>query len=272
VNHTHQNAETPSSTTPRNDFAGRVALVPAASRGIGHAVALELVRRGASVTITGRDAAALTAAADDLAARAGTERSRVLTVAGDAGDAEARAEAVQRTVATFGRLDVLVNNVGINSVWGPLVDADLGDVKQMFDVNVVGALGFVQLAWHAWMAEHGGAVVNISSSAALHATGDIGIYGATKLALVRLTEDLALQLGPRVRVNAVAPAVVKTRFAEGLYLGREDEVAQHYPMRRLGVPQDVASLVAFLASDEASWITGETVRIDGGQLVHTVLV
>jgi NAD(P)-dependent dehydrogenase (short-subunit alcohol dehydrogenase family) len=130
----------------------------------------------------------------------------------------------------------------------------------------VAALGFTQLAWKAWMGEHGGAVVNIASVGGIRSTGVIGAYGASKAALIRLTEELAWQLGPKVRVNAVAPAVVKTKFAEALYSGREEEAAQQYPMKRLGTPEDVASLVAFLCSEGASWITGETVRVDGGLL------
>ncbi|RDI17955.1 SDR family oxidoreductase [Lentzea flaviverrucosa] len=245
------------------DFSGKAALVTGASRGIGHGIARELLSRGASVTITGRKADQLDEAAKQLAADTG---GRVLAVAGNAGDDASREEAVARTVEEFGRLDVLVNNTGINPQFGFLVEADLNAVKKIFDVNVVAALGFVQLAWKAWMGEHGGAVVNIASIGGIRSTGVIGAYGASKAALIRLTEELAWQLGPKVRVNAVAPAVVKTKFAEALYVGREEEAAQQYPMKRLGTPEDVASLVAFLCSDGASWITGETVRVDGGLL------
>jgi NAD(P)-dependent dehydrogenase (short-subunit alcohol dehydrogenase family) len=116
------------------------------------------------------------------------------------------------------------------------------------------------------MGEHGGAVVNVASTAGLRSTGVIAAYGASKAALIRLTEELAAQLGPKIRVNAVAPAVVKTKFATALYENREEETARPYPMKRLGNPEDVASLVGFLVSDAASWITGETVRVDGGIL------
>ncbi|SDM02328.1 NAD(P)-dependent dehydrogenase, short-chain alcohol dehydrogenase family [Lentzea albidocapillata subsp. violacea] len=245
------------------DFSGKAALVTGASRGIGHGIARELLSRGASVTITGRKADQLAEAASQLEADTG---GRVLAVAGNAGDDASREEAVARTVEEFGRLDVLVNNTGINPQFGFLMEADLNAVKKIFDVNVVAALGFVQLAWKAWMSEHGGAVVNIASVGGIRSTGVIGAYGASKAALIRLTEELAWQLGPKVRVNAVAPAVVKTKFAEALYVGREEEAAQQYPMKRLGTPEDVASLVAFLCSDGASWITGETVRVDGGLL------
>jgi NAD(P)-dependent dehydrogenase (short-subunit alcohol dehydrogenase family) len=241
------------------DFSGKTALVTGASRGIGLGIARELLARGASVTITGRKADQLTAAAQELG-------GKVLAIQGNAGDDASRQEVVARTVEEFGSLDVLVNNTGINPQFGFLMDADLDAVRKIFDVNVVAALGFTQLAWKAWMSEHGGAVMNIASMGGIRSTGVIGAYGASKAALIRLTEELAWQLGPKVRVNAVAPGVVKTKFAEALWSGREEESAQYYPMKRLGTPEDVASLVAFLCSDAASWITGETVRVDGGML------
>ncbi|WP_113701312.1 SDR family oxidoreductase [Nonomuraea lactucae] len=255
----------------QQDFVGKVALVTAASRGIGWGAARELASRGAAVAITARDKDALYETAGRIAAETGVGRDRILAIPGDAGDPDARAGAVRETVETFGRLDVLVNNAGISTVAGPLIDADLAEARRMFDVNVLAALDFVQLASKAWMLENGGAVVNVGSTAGLAVTGIFGIYGATKLALSKLTEELAYQLGPRIRINAVAPAVVKTKFAEPLYLGQEEKVIERYPLRRLGLPQDVAKLIAFLASDDASWITGETVRIDGGQLVHSVI-
>jgi NAD(P)-dependent dehydrogenase (short-subunit alcohol dehydrogenase family) len=256
------------SLTAPHDLTGRSALVTGASRGIGYAIAAELLARGASVTITARKADELQAAVESLTAGAGGHDGdgpkRVLGLTGNAGDADSRAETVARAVEQFGGLHILVNNVGVNPVYGPLMDADLDGVRKVFDVNVVAGLGYLQQAYKAWMGEHGGAVVNMASTAGLRSTGVIAAYGAAKAALIRLTEELAWQLGPKIRVNAVAPAVIKTKFSEKLYERGEDATANAYPMKRLGTPEDVARMVGFLVSDAASWITGETVRVDGG--------
>ncbi|TQF66471.1 SDR family oxidoreductase [Rhodococcus spelaei] len=246
------------------DLEGRTALVTGASRGIGKAIAAEFLARGAKVAITARKPEPLEEAAAEL--RANVDGAQVLPIAGNAGDADSRAETVARTVAEFGSLDILINNTGINPVFGSLMEADLDAVRKIFDVNVVAALGYIQQAHKAWMGEHGGAVVNLASVAGLRSTGVIAAYGASKAALIRLTEELAWQLGPKIRVNAVAPGVVKTKFAEALVAGGEDQASAIYPMKRLGTPEDVAGLVGFLVSDAAAWITGETVRVDGGLL------
>ncbi|WP_280232791.1 SDR family oxidoreductase [Nocardia cyriacigeorgica] len=246
------------------DLLGKSALVTGASRGIGHAVAAELLRRGANVLITARKAEPLEQAAAQL--RELGHQGEVVALAGNSGDAEARAAAVDRAVTEFGSLDILINNTGINPVYGSLMEADLDAVRKIFDVNVVAALGYIQQAHRAWMGEHGGAVVNVASVAGIRSTGVIAAYGASKAALIRLTEELAWQLGPKIRVNAVAPGVVKTSFADALYSADEEAAARVYPLKRLGVPEDVARLIAFLVSAESGWITGETVRVDGGLL------
>lgn len=247
-----------------SDLKGKGALVTGASRGIGKAVAAELLARGANVLITARKAEPLAETAADL--RALGHPGTVVALAGNSGDAAARAQAVAGVVAEFGSLDILINNTGINPVYGSLMEADLDAVRKIFDVNVVAALGYVQEAYRAWMRDNGGAVVNVASVAGLRSSGVIAAYGASKAALIRLTEELAWQLGPGIRVNAVAPGVVKTKFADALYSADEEAAARPYPMKRLGTPEDVAALIGFLVSDQAAWITGEVVRVDGGLL------
>lgn len=240
-------------------FDGRVALVTGASRGIGFAVAARLVSEGARVVITARKEGPLAEAVERLGGR-----EHALAVPGTADDPQHRRDSVARTLETFGRLDMLVNNTGINPVYGRLVDLDLVAARKIVEVNCLAALGWVQEAYHAWFHEHGGAVVNISSISAVSTAPGIGMYAASKAMLAHLTEELAIELAPHVRVNAVAPAVVRTRFAAALYEGREDEVSARYPLRRLGNPPDIAASVAHLLSDDAAWVTGQLHVLDGG--------
>ncbi|GAA1927058.1 SDR family oxidoreductase [Nocardioides lentus] len=242
---------------------GRTAVVTGASRGIGLAIAQRLVDEGARVVVTGRKPEPL---AEAVAQLGGEEHA--LGIPGGADDADHQAEVVERTLATFGSLDVLVNNTGINPTYGPLLELDLGAARKTVEVNCLAALSWIQRGHAAWMGEHGGAVVNVASVAGLRPAPGIAFYGATKAMLIHLTEELAVELGPTVRVNAVAPAVVKTKFATALYEGREEEVSAPYPLKRLGVPEDVAGAVAYLASDDAAWVTGQTLVLDGGVLLR----
>jgi NAD(P)-dependent dehydrogenase (short-subunit alcohol dehydrogenase family) len=239
-------------------FAGRTAIVTGASRGIGLAIAERLVAEGAAVVLTGRKQEAL----DQAVAALGP--GRALGVAGHADDADHQAAAVARAMETFGSVDLLVNNTGINPAYGPLVELDLAVARKIFEVNCLAALSWVQQVHRAWMGEHGGAVVNVSSVAGLRPASGIGFYGASKAMLAHLTQQLAIELGPDIRVNAVAPGVVKTKFATALYEGREEQVAAAYPLKRLGVAEDVGAVVAFLLSADAAWITGQLLPIDGG--------
>ncbi len=240
-------------------LAGKAAIVTGASRGIGLGIAQRLVEEGARVCLTARKPEALEEA---VAALGGPDHA--IAVAGKADDPEHREDAVRRTIEAFGSLDLLVNNAGINPVYGPLVDLDLAAARKVVEVNALGALAWVQAAHRAWMGEHGGAVVNVSSVSGVRPAPMIAMYGASKAMMISLTEALAVELGPGVRLNAVAPAVVKTAFATPLYEGREAEVAAAYPLERLGEPEDIGSAVAFLLSDDASWVTGQTVVLDGG--------
>jgi NAD(P)-dependent dehydrogenase (short-subunit alcohol dehydrogenase family) len=238
-----------------------VAVVTGASRGIGLGIAEKLVAGGARVVITARKPEALAEAVEHLGGP-----SKALGVAGNAADPDHQDEVLAAARDTFGGLDYLVNNTGINPVYGPMLDTELEVARKIMEVNVLSAFSWTQKAVAAGLGSEAnpGAVVNVASIAGLGATGAIGWYAVSKAALIHLTVELAYQLGPALRVNAVAPAVVKTRFAEALYEGREEKVAAAYPMKRIGVPEDVAGAVSFLLSRDASWVTGQTLVVDGG--------
>ncbi|MFD4973482.1 SDR family oxidoreductase [Streptomyces sp. NPDC058424] len=240
------------------ELSGKVALVTGASRGIGYGIAEALVARGDRVCITGRNEEALKGAVEKLGS------DRVVAVAGKAHDEAHRAEAVERVMEAFGRVDFLINNAGTNPVFGPIADLDLNVARKVFETNVVSALGFAQRTWHAWQKDNGGAIVNIASVAGLSASPFVGAYGVSKAAMINLTQQLAHEFAPKVRVNAIAPAVVKTKFAKALYEGREEEAAASYPLGRLGVPSDIGGAAAFLTSAQSDWVTGQTLVVDGG--------
>jgi len=241
-------------------FADRVAVITGASRGIGFAVAHRLLSEGARVCLTARTPEPLAEAVERLGGR-----ERAIGVAGRADDPEHREAALAAALAAFGRLDVLVNNTGINPVFGPITEVTPEAAAKIFAVNVSAALAWTEQARRAGLGDHdGAAVVNVASIAGLRPAAGIGMYGVSKAALIQLTTQLAVELAPRIRVNAVAPAVVKTRFATALYEGREAEVSAGYPLRRLGMPADVAAAVAFLAGADAGWVTGQTLVLDGG--------
>ncbi|WP_328869885.1 SDR family oxidoreductase [Streptomyces sp. NBC_00287] len=240
------------------ELSGKVALITGGSRGIGFGVAEALVARGDRVAITGRGEDALKEAVEQLGS------DRAIYIAGKAHDEAHQALAVERTMEAFGRVDFLVNNAGTNPVFGPIADLDLGVARKVFETNVISALGFAQKTWHAWQKDNGGAIVNIASVAGIAPSPFIAAYGVSKAALINLTQQLAHEFAPKVRVNAIAPAVVKTKFAEALYEGREAEAAAAYPLGRLGVPSDIGGAAAFLTSEQSDWVTGQTLVVDGG--------
>lgn len=238
-----------------------VAVVTGGSRGIGLATVERLLEDGYRVVATGRKEESLEAAAERLGAG-----DQLLTIAGHSADPDHRREAAALTLERFGRIDVLVSNVGINPVLAPLANIDLSVVTKVFDTNVVAALGWVQEVHRGWMRERGGRIITISSAAGLRTVLNTGAYAISKAALIHMTRQLAAELGPAIRVNSVAPAVVITPMNAKHNAGREGELAARYPLGRLGEVADVASAVAYLASADADWVSGETLVVDGGLL------
>jgi 3-oxoacyl-[acyl-carrier protein] reductase len=241
---------------------GKTAIVTGASRGIGLAIAERIVAEGGRVVITARKQEALEEAATSLGGR-----HVAIGVAGNAADPAHQDQVITTAIDRFGSADLMVNNTGINPVYGPLMELDLDAARKIHEVNCVAALAWVQKLHKSWMGEHGGSIVNVASVAGVRPAPMIGYYGVSKAALIHLTEELACELGPNIRVNAVCPAVVKTQFATALYEGREEQLASAYPLKRLGDPEDIGSVVAFLLSEDAGWMTGEHLMVDGGVLL-----
>lgn len=246
-------------------FAGRTALVTGASRGIGKATAVALVEHGANVVLSSRRQDALDAVADEI--RAKHPQAQVLAKAAHVGDPQAAQACVDATIDAFGSLDVLINNAGTNPYFGPLVDLDVPRAQKTFEINQLAMVTWTQLAWKKWMQANGGAIVNISSIGGMTTEPGIGFYNATKAAVIHLTRQFAAELAPGVRVNAIAPGVVRTHLAKALWENFEEQLSAALPMRRIGEPEDIAKAALFLAGDDASWMTGQTMVVDGGALV-----
>ncbi|WP_312677393.1 SDR family NAD(P)-dependent oxidoreductase, partial [Microbacterium sp.] len=211
-------------------FTDTVSLITGSSRGIGLAIARRIVAEGGAVVLTGRHQDTLDEAVEGLGAGASA-------VAGRADDPEHRAAVFAHIAAHHGRLDHLVNNAGINPAYGPALALDPAAARKILEVNVIAALEWTRDAVAAGLRR---SIVNIASISGFTAAPNISFYGVSKAALINLTIQLADELAPGIRVNAVAPAVIKTRFAKALYEGREDEAAAAYPLARLGEPDDVA--------------------------------
>ncbi|QXJ21918.1 SDR family oxidoreductase [Actinomadura graeca] len=253
----------------RTGLQGKTALVTGASRGIGKAIARALAAESANVVLSSRRQEALDEAAEEI--RAEHPGAGVLAKAAHVGDRDQAAACVDAAVAEFGSLDVLVNNAGTSPHFGPMTDIEPGAAAKTVEVNQFAVVQWTQLAWRASMRERGGAIVNIASVGGLVTEHGIGYYNATKAAVVHLSRQFAMELAPRVRVNCIAPGLVKTALARALWEENEERIAGYMPLGRIGVPEDIASAAVFLAGDTASWMTGQTMIVDGGATIRPAI-
>jgi NAD(P)-dependent dehydrogenase (short-subunit alcohol dehydrogenase family) len=243
------------------DLTGRTAIVTGGSRGIGKAIATALAKAGACVTIVSRKAEVCAQAAADIG-------HGCAWIAANVGDEQAAVDVARKIVAVQGRIDILVNNAATNPYVGLTVDVDLARWNKTLQVNLTAPLLWTQAVWRAAMrdGEGGCAILNVASVGGLWTSVDHGVYDVSKAALMHLTRQHAAELGPKARVNAIAPGLTKTDFNAVMFTDDPEgqRYAQDYPMQRLGDLQDMASAATFLCSDHAGWITGQTLVIDGG--------
>ena len=244
---------------------GKVALVSGASRGIGEASALALAGAGADVVVASRKLSDLEKVAEQIKAKG----VRSLAVAAHVAKIDESKNLVDTVMKEFGRIDVLFNNAGTNPYAGPLLDAEEWAWDTTFNVNLRGPFFLAQLVARVMKEQGGGCMINTASVGGLRAS-ELNIYSVTKAAYIMLTQVMAKEWGQwGIRVNAIAPGLIKTRLAETLWKepAASEAAVAGIALLRLGEPDDVAGAVLFLASDLAKYVTGETIVVDGGQLL-----
>lgn len=245
------------------DLTGKSALITGSTRGIGRAIAHALAEAGARVVISSRKAAACTAVAEEVAANGGTAVAIPANISRD----DELAALADGAEAAFGTIDILVLNAAVNPYAGPFLDTPDDAFDKTIRVNIRANMRLAKRLAPAMQAQRDGAIIVISSIAAFKGADTLGIYALTKAADGQIVRNLALSLGPdNVRVNAIAPALVRTDFARALWQdeGRASQVAASYALGRLGEPDDIAGAAVFLAGPAGRWMTGQTLIIDGG--------
>lgn len=247
----------------RKLLEGKVAIVTGASRGIGAASARAFAAAGATVVLAARTAEAIATIAEEINASGG----KALAVPTDATDPESMGRLVEKTVAAFGRLDVAFNNAGSGHMPKPLADISFEEFEAGLKANLYGTFLGMKFEIPAMLAGGGGAIVNMSSTAGLQGAPGMGPYAAAKHGVVALTKTAALDYGPRnIRVNAVAPGPIVNKQMSRLPEETLQGIARYVPLRRLGSAEEVARATVWLCSDEAAFITGAVLSIDGGRL------
>jgi NAD(P)-dependent dehydrogenase (short-subunit alcohol dehydrogenase family) len=245
------------------DLTGKVALITGGSRGIGRAIALGFARAGATVVVASRKQAGV----DVVAAEIGDLGGTALAVAAHVGEESAITSLVEKALAAFGRIDVLVNNAATNPHFGPLLDATPPQWDKIMQVNLRGVFLLCRQVVPHMREQGGGSIINIASIEGLRPSRVLGVYSVSKAALILLTQALAQELGPSgIRVNALAPGLIRTDFSSALWQSPElaDAIAARTPLQRLGEPEDVVGAALFLASSASAYVNGAVITVDGG--------
>jgi NAD(P)-dependent dehydrogenase (short-subunit alcohol dehydrogenase family) len=239
---------------------GKAAIVTGGSKGIGKGIAKAFAEAGGNVLITARKPDALEEAAKELG-------PNVSWAPGHTGRPEDGQQVVDTCIERYGSCDILVNNAATNPHAGRLIDVPLSMWDKTHEVNLRGPLAWTQVAWQRCMEANGGVVINIASVGGFKTSNKLGVYGVFKAALIHMTKQLASELGPQVRVNCIAPGLIRTDFARILWEGERGRVvADRMPLKRLGEPSDIGECALWVAT--ATWLTGQTIPVDGGELVR----
>ena len=242
---------------------GKVAIITGGSRGIGKAIAAVFAREGAAVVICGRKQETLDIAARELG-------NHVIPFACHVGKPEDVTRLVDNVTREFGHIDILVNNAATNVAQGPCLAIDDGQFDKMIEVNLKSAFRLMRLVGPGMCQRGSGSIINIASIAGLRPQFEGMLYSTTKAALIMMTKCYALELGPKgVRVNAIAPGLIQTVLSEYYWKdeGRLAERLQHQPIKHLGQPAEIAEIALLLASDKASYLTGQVITVDGGATI-----
>ncbi len=249
----------------RFDLTGRVAIVTGSSKGIGEAMARGLAEFGARVVVSSRSQEAV----EEVAARYRADGLDASGIACHVGDAADRQQLIERTIATYGRLDILINNAATNPYYGPVEGLTAAAYHKTLDVNLTAALELSNLALPHLRAAGGGSVIHISSVEGLHATANFAAYNISKAGIIMLGKSQAAEWArDNIRVNIVCPGLVKTKLSRALWEDEqvEGQMKKSIPLRRMATPDEVAGVAVYLAGDAASYVTGSVVVVDGGMV------
>jgi NAD(P)-dependent dehydrogenase (short-subunit alcohol dehydrogenase family) len=250
-------------TQPQFNLQGKVALITGASKGIGESMARLMAAAGAKVIVSSRKQEALDALAQDIKSQGG----EAIGIAAHVGDISQVHTLLEKTIATYGGVDILVNNAAANPVFGPVVECDTAAFDKIMDVNVKAPFELGKLVYPLMKSRGGGSVINISSIGGLSPEPHLGIYSVSKSALIMLTKVMAKEWGrDNIRVNAICPGLIQTKFSQALW--QNEEILKRFlkatPLNRMGQPDEIGALALFLASDFSAYCTGTVFTADGG--------
>lgn len=248
------------------DLTGRVAIVTGGSRGIGESIALALSEFGARVALCSRKIEGLDSVREKIESRGG----EAICIPAHMGKVDTLQGVVDETLNAFGTIDILVNNAATNPILGPLLEADLPAWEKIMDVNLKGIFFLIKAAGKVMLEKGKGSIINLSTEAAIRPAPGLGVYSISKAGVDMVTKSFALEWGGSgVRVNGIAPGLVQTRFSQALWANDDirQAVETKIPLGRMAQPDEIACLAVYLASDASSFLTGQTILVDGGSML-----